>query len=67
LFPLVHLDSHTCSEKCVDILEVILRFPNMKGTYGQLVQRSLAAVSACRVPSLQQKASKLLRQLTIPS
>lgn len=67
LFPLVHLDSHTCSEKCVDLLEVILRFPHMKGAYGQLVQRSLAAVSACRVPSLQQKARKLLRQLTIPS
>lgn len=67
LFPLVHLDSHTCSEKCVDLLEVILKFPHMKVSYGHLVQRSLASVSACRVPSLQQKARKLLRQLTIPS
>ena len=67
LFPLVHLDCNTCSEKCVDLLEVILRFPHMKGTYGPLVQRSLASVSARRVPSLQQKARKLLRQLTISS
>jgi hypothetical protein len=36
LYPLVHLDSNTCCEKCVDLLEVSLMFPHMKGTYGKL-------------------------------
>eukprot|EP01018_Ginkgo_biloba_P012277 Gb_00701 [translate_table: standard] len=64
LFPVIHLDSHSCSEKCVELLEVILRFPGMKGSYGQMVQKSLTVLSASGVPSLQQKALRLFRQLT---
>uniref|UniRef100_A0A0D6QX27 RING-type E3 ubiquitin transferase n=1 Tax=Araucaria cunninghamii TaxID=56994 RepID=A0A0D6QX27_ARACU len=62
LFPL--LQSDTCSEKCLDLLEVILRCPGMKDIYGQMVKRSLTALCASRVSSLQHKAFRLYRQLT---
>ncbi|GLJ55655.1 hypothetical protein SUGI_1195280 [Cryptomeria japonica] len=63
LFPLIQSNSHACSEKCIDLFELILRHSGMKNMYGKMVKMSLTALCTSRVSSLQQKAVRLFRQL----
>ncbi|XP_057842747.2 U-box domain-containing protein 44 isoform X1 [Cryptomeria japonica] len=63
LFPLINLNSCICSEKCVDLFDMILKVSEMKEKYGQRVQRTLTSLLASRNSSLKQKACKLFREI----
>ncbi|GLJ38948.1 hypothetical protein SUGI_0794020 [Cryptomeria japonica] len=63
LFQLNQSNSHACSEKCIDLFEVILRHSGMKNMYWKMVKMSLTALCTSRVSSLQQISVRLFRQL----